>query len=74
MIKKICCLYTMEYYSDIKENKILSFCLGPLLPYAKGKQSDKERQILYDLTYMWSLKNKTNEQTKQKQTDRHKEL
>ena len=23
---------------------------------------------------MWSLKNKTNEQTKQKQTDRHKEL
>ena len=28
-------------------------------------KSDREKQILYDFTYMWNLKNKTNEQTKQ---------
>ena len=31
--------------------------------YAKLNKSDRERQILYDFTYMWILKNKTNEQT-----------
>ena len=25
--------------------------------------SERERQIPYDITYMWNLKNKTNEQT-----------
>ena len=28
--------------------------------YAKWNKSDRERQILYDITYMWNLKNKTN--------------
>ena len=28
--------------------------------YAKGNKSDRERQILYDITYMWNLKNRTN--------------
>ena len=28
--------------------------------YAKRNKSDKERQILYDFTYMWNLKNTTN--------------
>ena len=32
---------------------------------AKLNTSDKERQISYDFTYIWDLKNKTNEQTKQ---------
>ena len=27
----------------------------------------------YDFTYMWNLKNNTNEQTKQKQTPRYRE-
>ena len=31
-----------------------------------------QRQILYDVTYMWNLKNDTNELIKQKQTHRHK--
>ena len=26
-----------------------------------NEMSDKERQILYDITYMWNLKNNTNE-------------
>ncbi len=38
---------------------------GPLGHYAKWNKSDRERQILYDFTYMWNLKTKTNEQTKQ---------
>ena len=28
-------------------------------------KSYRERQILYDFTYMWNLKNKTNKQTKE---------
>ena len=28
--------------------------------YAKWNKSDRERQILYDTTYMWNLKNETN--------------
>ena len=28
--------------------------------YAKCNKSDRERQILYDITYMWNLKNTTN--------------
>ena len=29
--------------------------------YAKQNKSDRERQILHDSTYMWNLKNITNE-------------
>ena len=29
--------------------------------YPKWNKSDRERQILYVLTYMWNLKNNTNE-------------
>ena len=32
----------------------------------------RERQIPYDFTYMWNLKNKINTQTKQKQTHRQR--
>ena len=36
--------------------------------YAKWKESHRERQTLYDFTYMWNLKNKMNKRAKQKQT------
>ena len=29
--------------------------------YAKWNTSDREKQILYDITYMWNLKNTTSE-------------
>ena len=32
--------------------------------YAKWNKSDRGRQILYDSTYMWNLKNKTSEYNK----------
>ena len=44
----------------------LSICndmSGPRGYYAKWNKSYREKQIPYDLTYMWNLKTKTNEQT-----------
>ena len=32
---------------------------------------DRERKILYDTTYIWTLRTSTNELTKPKQTHRH---
>ena len=49
----------MEYYSAIKKNKILAFAAtwmdleGNILL----SKSDRERKTLYDMTYMWNLKN-----------------
>ena len=36
--------------------------------YAKLNKSDRERQILYDITYMWTLKNTKQQQQKNKNT------
>ena len=54
-------IHTMEY-SVIKKNEILLFAakVGLGGHYAKWNKSDRERQILYDITYMWNLKNTTN--------------
>ena len=55
--------YTMEYYSDRKKNEILPFATtqmdleGTML----SEMTDRERQILYDITYVWNLTNKRNE-------------
>ena len=37
--------------------------------YASWSKSDRERQILYDTTYMWNLKNNTNESIYKTETD-----
>ena len=55
--------HTMEYYSAIKKEWNLAICsnmdgLGGY--YAKWNKLDRERHILYDITYVWNLKNKTN--------------
>ena len=34
--------------------------------YAKWNKSDRKRQLLYDITYMWNLKNQTREYNKNK--------
>ena len=54
-------VHTMEYYSAIKNNKwgnsaICNNMDGPWGHYAKWNKSERERQILYDLTYIWNLK------------------
>ena len=53
--------HKLEYYSAIKEWKfaICNNMDGFMLSEIK---SDRERQILYDISYMWTLKkNKTSE-------------
>ena len=56
-------LHTMEYYSATKKEWNFDICNnmdGPRGYYAKWSQSDKKRQIPYDLIYMWNKKqNKT---------------
>ena len=67
----------MEYYSAI--NKEWNFAIWSNMDglgehYAKWSKSDRERQILYDFTYMWNLKNnKWANITRQKQTYRYRE-
>ena len=59
-IKKIWYLYTMEYYLAIKKewnNAICSNMDGPTDSHIEWGKSDRERHILYDITYMWNLKN-----------------
>ena len=60
----------MEYYSVIKRNEILPFAtawmdLEGIMP-SEISQSEKEKY--HDFTYIWNLKNKINNQKKQKQT------
>ena len=58
------CIYvythTMEYYSVIKKKEILPFATTWKVLWLV--KSDRERQILYIITHMWNLKNKTNYQ------------
>ena len=42
---------------------------GPRDYQTMWSKSDRERQILYDLTYMWDLKNNTNELIYKTETD-----
>ena len=58
-IKKMWHIYTIEYYSDkIKEwnNVICCNVDGPRDCHTGWSKSDRERQISYDIAYMWILK------------------
>ena len=67
-IKKTCYMHTMdtvEYYSPTKKReRNLVICKdmdGDRMYYAKRNKSIRERQISYDFTRMWNLRNKTDE-------------
>ena len=46
---------------------------GPRVYYTKWNKSDRERQILYDITYLWNLKkNQLMNVTKNKYTYRYR--
>ena len=51
-------IYTLEYYSAIKKNEILPFATTWMDLESIMLSEIRGRQILYDLTYMWNLKNK----------------
>ena len=42
---------------------------GPRDYHIKWSKSERERQILYDITYMWNLKYNTNELIFETETD-----
>ena len=66
----------MEYHSAIKKN-ILPFVTTWMdLEGIMQREISQTwiRQIPYYFTYMWNLKNKTNEQKKQKHTLKYREL
>ena len=53
--------HTEEYYLAIKKNEILLFATTwmDLESIIKWNKSDRERQIVYVITYMRNLKNET---------------
>ena len=61
----------MEYYSAIKKNEMMPFAatwmqLDMIISEVK---SERERQIPYEITYMWNLKYGTNEPIYETETD-----
>ena len=52
------CIYTLEYCPEIKNNEIMpsSTMWVGLEGIMLRNKSDRERQIPYDITYMWNLK------------------
>ena len=62
-IKKMWYIYLMEYYSAIKKNKIMPFAATwiELETHTEQSKSERERQIPYDITYIWNLIYGTNE-------------
>ena len=55
-IKKMWYIYTMLYYSAIKKNEEIPFEATWMdLEIIILRKSNSERQISYDITYMWTL-------------------
>ena len=55
-IKKMWYTYTMEYYLAIKKNEIMPFVATWMdleIIILSEVESDRERQISYDITYKW---------------------
>ena len=55
-IKEMWDIYTMEYYSAKKKNKIMPFLATwmQLEVLIVSEESQKEKQIPHDITYMWN--------------------
>ena len=71
-IKKIWYIYTTEYYSVIKKERNNAICsnMEESRDYqTKWNKSDKERQISYDMAYIWNLKYGINEHIYETKTD-----
>ena len=60
MKEMIVYMYSRRMLSSHKKNEILTMCKnvdGSRELYATWNKPERKRQILYNLTYMWSLKN-----------------
>ena len=49
-------IYTVEYYSAIKKNEIMPFAATRIDLEIIIRSEVSQRQISYDITYMWNLK------------------
>ena len=68
-------LYIMEYYSATKKEWNIAICNnmeGCRGHNAKWNKSVKERQILYDFTCMWNLREKNPKEQREKETNQKK--
>ena len=59
----------MEYYSAIKRNEIMPLAATRMDLENIMLSETCQRQILYVITYMWNLKNNTNECIYKTETD-----
>ena len=57
-INKTCYTYTMEQYSAIKKDEIIPFAATWMDLEIIILSEGRERQISYDITYIWNLKKK----------------
>ena len=65
-------IYMMKYYLAIKKewnNAICSNMDATRDYHTKWSKSERERQISYDITYMWNLKYGTNEPIYKSETE-----
>ena len=53
--------------------RLCSYMDGPRDVHTKRSESDQERQVSCDITYMWNLKYDTNELIHETETDSHRE-
>ena len=53
-------IYTTEYYSAIKKNEIMPFSAIWMQVEIIILSEVRERQVPYDITYMWNLNYDTN--------------
>ena len=55
-LKKMCYLYTTEYYSAIKKNEIMSFAetwMNLEILIVSEVSQTREKQIAYNITYIY---------------------
>ena len=65
-------VYIMEYYLAVKKNSICCNMNEPKEYYPWWNKPERERQILYDITYMWHLKNNANESIGRTEVERYR--
>ena len=58
----------MEYYSDIKKHEIMPFAVTWMDPEMIIQSEVHQRQLPYDITYMWNLKYDTKEHIYERET------
>ena len=68
-------IYTMDYYSAIKKNEILTTCNNRdgSREY-NAKQNKSEKNEYRDLTRMWNLRNKTSKRNRERDKPRNRLL